>query len=95
MNPMRVTIRARVLRAVNASPDWQSARAIAQATGLQYLQTVFALNALYNAGHIARHGKKTSARWGSAVLVEHNPTAEALATLNALFHAHHQQPDHP
>lgn len=90
------TYRSRVLRVVNATPDWTTARDIAQRTGLSYLQAVFALNALYNAGAIARQGRKSTARWGSVVLVEHTPNAQALATLQAIFHAFNQpSPDHP
>ena len=91
MTSTRVTYRARVLRVLNASHGWMTARDIAQACGLTYHQTLFALNALLNAGHIARHGKKSTSQWGSTVLVEHNPAADALATLHALFHAtpHH------
>ena len=92
MSPMRVTFRARVLRAINASHQWMQARDVATATGLTYQQTIFALNALYNAGHIARHGKKATAQWGSTVLVEHNPTAEALSTLTQ--HFPHAAPHH-
>lgn len=79
------TYRARVLRVVNASPDWLRSTDIAKRTGLTYLQTIFALNALYNAELIARHGRKSTARWGSLVLVEHDPGAEAVKTLEAIF----------
>ena len=82
----RRTFRSRVLRVVNASHDWVTARDIAQRTGLDYLQAVFALNALLNAGLIARQGRKATARWGSLVLVEHTPSADAFATLERLFH---------
>ena len=92
MTSTRVTYRARVLRVLNASPQWMHARDVATIAGLSYHQTLFALNALLNAGHIARQGKKSTAQWGSTVLVEHNPTADALATLHALFHA---APIHP
>ena len=79
------TYRSRVLRVVNASPDWMLARDIAKRTGLTYLQTIFALNALFNSGSIARHGRKSTARWGSLVLIEHDPSTEAIATLEAIF----------
>lgn len=91
MTSTRVTYRARVLRAINTTPGWQTARDVAASTGLHYSQTIFALNALLNAGHIARHGKKSTSRWGSVALAT-NPTAEALSTLSTLFpHA----ADHP
>lgn len=82
---MKRTHRSRVLRTVNASPNWMQARDIAKRTGLTYLQTIFALNALFNSGSIARHGRKSTARWGSLVLIEHNPTLDAIATLEAIF----------
>jgi len=89
----RQTYRSRVLRVVNASHDWLTARDIAKRTSLTYLQTVFALNALFNAGCIARHGRKSTARWGSLVLVEHSPSADAIATLEEIFHGFTQQHD--
>lgn len=81
----RLTFRARVLAALNQSSEWMTARAVASATGLTYLQAVFALNALLNAEAIARQGRKSTARWGSLVLVEHQPDAEALATLESIL----------
>lgn len=92
MTSTRVTYRARVLRVLNAYHGWMHSRDVAQACGLTYHQTIYALNALLNAGHIARQGKKATAQWGSTVLVEHSPAADALATLHALFHA---APNHP
>lgn len=82
----RRTYRSRVLRVLNASPDWMLASDIAKRTGLTYHQTIYTLNALFNAGAIARHGRKSTARWGSLVLIEHNPSADAIATLESIFH---------
>lgn len=93
MTSARVTTyRARVLRVLNASRSWNRASDISQACGLTYHQTIYALNALLNAGLIARHGKKSTAQWGSIAL-QSNPTADALSTLNALFP--HAAPNHP
>lgn len=89
----RQTYRARVLRVVNASPDWLQARDIAQRTRLTYHQTIYALNALYNSGNVARQGRKSTAQWGSLVLIEHNPSADAIATLEQIFHGFTQ--NHP
>lgn len=86
MSGTRLTYRARVLRVLNASPDWLQARDIAKRTGLTYHQTIFALNALFNSGSVARHGRKSTARWGSLVLIEHDPSADAIATLQSIFH---------
>jgi hypothetical protein len=86
MSGTRQTYRSRVLRVVNAETEWLQARQIAQRTSLTYHQTIFALNALYNTGAIARSGRKSTARWGSVLLIENNPTAEALATLEQIFH---------
>lgn len=77
--------RSRVLRVVNASPDWLRADDIAQRTSLTYLQTIYALNALYNFELVARQSSKRGARWGSLVLVEHKPGAEAAKTLEDIF----------
>lgn len=92
MTSTRVTYRARVLRVLNASHGWMHARDVAQACGLTYHQTIYALNALLNAGHVARLGRKSTSQWGSTTL-QSNPTAEALSTLNALFP--HAAPNHP
>lgn len=81
------TYRARVLTVLNASPDWLTAREVSALSGLGYLQTIYALNALHNAELIARSGRKSTARWGSIVLVEHDPSADAIKTLEAIFHA--------
>ena len=77
--------RSRVLRVVNASPDWLRADEIAKRTSLTYLQTIFALNALYNFELVARKGSKRASRWGSLVLIEHNQGAEAAKTLEDIF----------
>lgn len=92
MTSTRVTYRARVLRVLNASHGWMHARDVAKACGLTYHQTIYALNALLNAGHVARLGRKSTSQWGSTTL-QSNPTAEALSTLNALFP--HAAPNHP
>lgn len=92
MTSTRVTYRARVLRVLNASRNWNKASDIANAAGLTYHQTIYALNALLNAGHIARIGRKSTAQWGS-ISLQSNPTADALSTLNALFP--HAAPNHP
>ena len=85
MSGTRQTYRARVLRVVNASPDWMKATDISRRTGLTYLQTIFALNALYNSGRVARDGRKSGSRWGSLVLIEHNQGEDAVKTLEAIF----------
>ncbi|CAB4122782.1 hypothetical protein UFOVP33_52 [uncultured Caudovirales phage] len=77
--------RSRVLRVVNASPDWLRADEIAKRTSLTYHQTIYALNALYNFDLVARLGSKRGSRWGSLVLIEHNPGAEAAKTLEEIF----------
>ena len=92
MTSTRVTYRARVLRVINASHGWMHASDIANAAGLTYHQTIYALNALLNAGHIARLGRKSTAQWGS-ISLQSNPTADALSTLNAIFP--HAAPHHP
>jgi hypothetical protein len=81
----RLTYRARVLAVVNASPGWLTARDIAAQASLTYLQTIYALNALLNTEALARQGRKSTARWGSLVLVEHSPTSAALATLESIL----------
>ena len=92
MTSTRVTYRARVLRVLNASHGWMHARDVAQACGLTYHQTIYALNALLNAGHVARLGRKSTSQWGS-ISLQSNPTADALSTLNALFP--HAAPNRP
>ena len=78
-------IRARIVAIVNASPGWMSARAIAREARLDYKQVIDALHMLNLAGRVARQGRKASARWGSVVLVEHTPSAEALDALEQVF----------
>ena len=91
MNPMRVTIRARVLRVLNESSQWMKASTIAQLANLTYHQTIYALNALHNAGHVARLGRKSTSQWGS-LAIQHDPTDEALSTLTQ--HFPHAAPTH-
>lgn len=86
MSSHRLTYRARVLAVLNAAHDWMLAIEIANATGLTYLQTIFALNALLNMGSIARDGKKSTARWGSLILVEHTPDYSAVKTLEEILY---------
>lgn len=86
MSSPRLTYRARVLAVLNASHDWMLAADVASQTGLTYHQTIFALNALLNMGAIARQGKKSTARWGSLILVEHTPDYSALQTLEEILY---------
>lgn len=90
MPAARLTYRARVLAVLNASPHWLTARTIAQDSGLSYDQTIFALNALLNCEAIARQGKKSTARWGSLVLIEHAPDQSALHILERLLYGLHR-----
>ena len=86
MSSPRLTYRARVLAALNASHTWMLAIDVANTTGLTYHQTIFALNALLNMGSIARDGKKSTARWGSLILVEHTPDYSAVKTLEEILY---------
>ena len=87
MTSTRVTNRSRVLRVLNASPQWMTARDVAQLAQLTYEQTLYALNALLNTGRASRSGKKSTARWGNRSMSADNnsSTANALATLHKLF----------
>ena len=80
-----MTFRARVLAVVNAAHGWMTAREIAAQAGIHYHQAIFALNALLNAEIIARQGRKSTARWGSLVLVEHTPNRSAIYLLESLL----------
>lgn len=67
------TLRCRVLAAVTEADTALTGHAIAQRAGLSYRQTVDALNALYNAGKIERHGRKFTARWQVTKPAEPHP----------------------
>ncbi len=86
-------VRARILAIVNASPGWMTARAIASDAGLDYKQVIDALNMLRLTGRVARLGRTATARWGSLVLVEHDPSTEAIATLESVFRTFRAPPD--
>lgn len=78
-------MRARILAILAASPTWMTARDIAREADLDYKQVIDALNMLLLAGRVARSGRKSVARWGSLVLVEHDPAADAIATLESVL----------
>jgi predicted HTH transcriptional regulator len=80
-----MTYRSRVLAVVNASPHWMTAREIANQASITYKQAIYALNSLYNLGSLARQGRKSTARWGSLCLVEHDPSPSAVAILEAIL----------
>lgn len=58
------TYRQKVLAVVDSTDGFLTGQQIADAARLTYRQTIYALNALHNAGKIARHGRKFTARWG-------------------------------
>lgn len=58
-----VVLRQLVLRVVNDSPVKLTGREIAKRAGLQYKQTIDALDALHNHGKVKRVGKKFNTRW--------------------------------
>lgn len=81
-----MTNRAAVLAAIEAANDWLTGHEVALMTGLQYKQTIDALYALYNDAHIARKGRKFTARWGSiAIQAQESPPSHAI-----LFQALHR-----
>lgn len=86
-------IRARILAVLNTSPAWMTARDIAREADLDYKQVIDALHMLHLAGRVARSGRKSSARWGSVVIIEHDPSADALATLESVFRTFRADPD--
>lgn len=58
------TLRHRVLVTLSAKSDeWMLAKDVAENSGMTYDQAIFALNALYNHGRVARLGKKRTAQW--------------------------------
>lgn len=59
----KVILRARVLELVNDSPVKLTGREIAKRAGLEYKQTIDALNALHNHDKVQRIGKKFNTRW--------------------------------
>jgi hypothetical protein len=60
-----MTLRHRVLVVIQESDINLTGAEVAKRAGVSYRQTIFALNALYNMGRIARTGRKFTARWGS------------------------------
>lgn len=63
----KIILRERVLKIVDASKVPLTGREIAARAGLQYKQTIDALDALYNHGRVHRHGKKLKTRWCAIV----------------------------
>lgn len=78
----RQTYRDIVLAAVNASDRVQTAREIAESTGIGYVRTIFALNSLLNMEKIQRHGKKATAKWSRLTV---QPAYNALNALELAF----------
>lgn len=60
---MSTSLRARVETVCQQAAQPLRAREIATAAGLTYRQTIDALNALFNAERVARHGRKSGSRW--------------------------------
>lgn len=88
-----ITFRTRVLVAIEASPCWLTSRQIAEATGLSYKQTIFALNALNNAAKIARAGRKFTARWGRLALSSDSTLSDSFALLQSCFNGFFRGPN--
>ena len=59
-------LRDRVYKILVASRVPLRGREISERAGLQYKQTIDALNALYNYGRVKRHGKKLLSKWSAA-----------------------------
>lgn len=59
----RVILRTKVLKVVEATKKHLTGREIAKRARLEYKQTIDALDALYNAGRVQRHGKKFLTMW--------------------------------
>lgn len=76
-----MTLRCRVLAVIQDSDTTLTGAEIAQLSGVSYRQTIFALNALYNGGKIARKGRKFTARWGAI----HPPDQQAVKLLEQAF----------
>lgn len=57
------TLRARVLAVIEAADAPMTGHQVADAAGITYRQAIFALNALNNAAHVGRIGRKFTARW--------------------------------
>lgn len=76
--PGTVTLRCRVLAVIRESDTTLTGAEIARRAGVSYRQTIFALNALYNAGKIAREGRKFTARWCSVEAKPSPPPAFVL-----------------
>lgn len=71
----RATYRSVVLAVVLEAREPLSGREIAVRTQLRYRQVVDALNALHNHGHVARTGRKFTARWHPPPPPPTNPAA--------------------
>ena len=76
--PRPPTLRCRVLAVIAEADTVLTGAEIAQRAGLPYRQVVFAINGLYNAGKIARQGRKFTARWCSVDAKPSPPPAFVL-----------------
>lgn len=63
VNKAKLVIRESVLKVVLESRVPLKGREIAKQAGLDYKQTIDALDALHNTGKIFRHGKKLKTTW--------------------------------
>lgn len=77
------THRLRVLTVIQSTEGWITGQQVAQLAGLNYKQTIDALNYLFNTARIARTGRKFTARWGR--LVTPDPTDDPLLALERAF----------
>jgi predicted Rossmann fold nucleotide-binding protein DprA/Smf involved in DNA uptake len=77
------THRVRVLTVIQSTEGWITGQQVAALTGLTHKQTVDALNALNNAGKVARIGRKFTAKWGR--IVAPDPADDPLRALEIAF----------
>lgn len=77
------THRLRVLTVIQSAEGWISGKTVAQLTGLTHKQAIDALNALNNAGKVARIGHKFTAKWGRIVVPD--PADDPILALERAF----------